>query len=315
MIVDLMRNDLAPGLPAGQRDAAPSLMRLESFANVHHLVSTVRGELAAGRDAVDLLRASLPPGSVTGAPKIQAMKVIAGHEPPRGPFFGVMLWAGFDGALDSSVLIRTAGLTEEADPAAGGWKRRAGAGVVADSEPAFQSASETAGEDRRRSSPPSPVTPEPASGRRSALLAGDLARPVGRRARPCGRSWRFIGSRPLGSPSAARRSGHRIRRAADRPRPNPILDPILARPWKPRIWPPPGRQDRGHMRGGGAGRVDRVTFFDPAPAGTLRPHACRRPCAMRGRRCGRPFPSCRRCGNCRRSGSRRHPPRESRAAL
>ncbi len=137
MIVDLMRNDLARVcVPGSVR--APELFAVESFANVHHLVSTVTGRLAAGQGAAELLRATFPPGSITGAPKIQAMKVIAGLEPPRGPYCGSIFWAGVDGAFDSSVLIRTAALTAEA----GGWRleARAGAGVVADSEPAAERA-------------------------------------------------------------------------------------------------------------------------------------------------------------------------------
>lgn len=132
MIVDLMRNDLARVCAAGAV-TTPELFRVESFVNVHHLVSTVRGRLAEGLTAIDLLEAAFPPGSVTGAPKVQAMKSIARLEPPRGPYCGALLWAGFDGAFDSSVLIRTVGLIE--DP--GGWRyeARAGAGIVADSDP------------------------------------------------------------------------------------------------------------------------------------------------------------------------------------
>ncbi|HWA59772.1 MAG TPA: chorismate-binding protein, partial [Caulobacteraceae bacterium] len=90
--------------------------------------------LLPGRDAADLLAATLPPGSITGAPKVQAMKVIAGLEPPRGPFFGALFRAGFDGGFDSSVLIRTAAFDLGAD---GRWRGelRAGAGIVADSDP------------------------------------------------------------------------------------------------------------------------------------------------------------------------------------
>jgi para-aminobenzoate synthetase component 1 len=132
MIVDLMRNDLARVCAAGGV-ATPELFRVESFANVHHLVSTVTGTLAPGRDAVDLLRAAFPPGSITGAPKIQAMKVIAQLEAARGPFFGSMFWAGADGGFDSSVLIRTLAFERDSD----GWRfeARAGAGIVADSDP------------------------------------------------------------------------------------------------------------------------------------------------------------------------------------
>jgi len=132
MIVDLMRNDLARVSPPGSV-RVPELFKVESFANVHHLVSTVTARLAEGRSVADLLRASFPPGSITGAPKVQAMKVIAGLEPPRGPYCGSLFWAGFDGAFDSSVLIRTVGLVADED----GWRleARAGAGIVADSDP------------------------------------------------------------------------------------------------------------------------------------------------------------------------------------
>jgi len=132
MIVDLMRNDLARVCTPG-KVKTPRLFEVETFANVHHLVSAVEGELAPGLTAVDLLRASFPPGSITGAPKVQAMKVIAALEAPRGPFFGSLILAGFDGALDSSVLIRTAAFSEDAD----GWRfeARAGGGIVADSQP------------------------------------------------------------------------------------------------------------------------------------------------------------------------------------
>jgi len=132
MIVDLMRNDLARVSPPGSVQA-PELFKVESFANVHHLVSTVTARLAPGKGVADLLRASFPPGSITGAPKVQAMKVIAGLEPPRGPYCGSLFWAGVDGAFDSSVLIRTVGLVEDGQA----WRleARAGAGIVADSDP------------------------------------------------------------------------------------------------------------------------------------------------------------------------------------
>ena len=132
MIVDLMRNDLARvSTPGSVR--VPALFAVERFANVSHLVSTVTATLAPGRTAIDLLAAAFPPGSITGAPKVQAMKVIAELEPPRGPFFGAMFWAGFDGAFDSNVLIRTAAFVEDGD----GWRleARAGGGIVADSDP------------------------------------------------------------------------------------------------------------------------------------------------------------------------------------
>jgi para-aminobenzoate synthetase component 1 len=137
MIVDLMRNDLSRVCATGAVET-PELFRLASYANVHHLVSTVAGRLAANRSALDLLRAAFPPGSITGAPKVQAMKVIAELEGPRGPFFGSMVWLGADGTMDSSVLIRTVAFVREPD----GWRleARAGAGVVADSRPAAERA-------------------------------------------------------------------------------------------------------------------------------------------------------------------------------
>jgi para-aminobenzoate synthetase component 1 len=132
MIVDLMRNDISRVCPPGTVKT-PELFRIESFANVHHLVSTVTGRLAPGLGVLDALKAAFPPGSITGAPKVQAIKVIAGYEGPRGPYCGSMFWAGLDGAGDSSVLIRTAAFLEGRD----GWafEAWAGAGLVADSDP------------------------------------------------------------------------------------------------------------------------------------------------------------------------------------
>ena len=132
MIVDLMRNDLARVCAPGSVKV-PELFAVESFTNVHHLVSTVRGRLAAGKSAIDLLKAAFPPGSITGAPKVQAMKLISQLESPRGPYCGSLFWAGADGAFDSSVLIRTAACVQDGD----GWRieARAGAGIVADSDP------------------------------------------------------------------------------------------------------------------------------------------------------------------------------------
>ena len=135
MIVDLMRNDLSRVCQPGGV-AVPELFKIETYANVHHLVSTVTGRLAPGLTALDLLEAAFPPGSITGAPKVQAMRVIADYEPARGPYCGSMFWAGFDGCCDSSVLIRTAAFVETPD----GWRyeARAGAGIVADSEPRLE---------------------------------------------------------------------------------------------------------------------------------------------------------------------------------
>ena len=133
MIVDLMRNDLARvSVPGSVR--VPARAALKSFANVHHLVSRVEAILAPGKTGWDAVLAAFPPGSVTGAPKLQAMQVIARHEAPRGPYCGSLFWLGADGGLDASVLIRTVACVE--DKAGWSFEARAGGGIVADSIPA-----------------------------------------------------------------------------------------------------------------------------------------------------------------------------------
>jgi len=107
MIVDVLRNDLGRVCRPGTV-RVPRLCRLERTAAVQHLVSTVTGELGPGRDAFDLLAASFPGGSITGAPKIRAMELLEGLEPVRrGPYTGVAGWLGPDGAMGTSILIRT----------------------------------------------------------------------------------------------------------------------------------------------------------------------------------------------------------------
>ncbi len=107
MIVDVLRNDLGRVCRPGSV-RVPRLCRLERTAAVQHLVSTVTGRLAAGRDAFDLLRASFPGGSITGAPKIRAMEMLERLEPVRrGPYTGIAGWLGPDGAMGSSILIRS----------------------------------------------------------------------------------------------------------------------------------------------------------------------------------------------------------------
>ncbi|VXC08978.1 anthranilate synthase component I family protein [Brevundimonas sp. G8] len=137
MIVDLMRNDLARvSQPGSVR--VETLFEIENHPTVHHLVSTVTARAAAGIGPADLLEATFPPGSITGAPKHQAMKVIAAHEPPRGPWCGSLFLIGEGGALTASVLIRTAGFERSGEV----WRFRtlAGAGIVADSDPAAEEA-------------------------------------------------------------------------------------------------------------------------------------------------------------------------------
>ena len=107
MIVDVLRNDLGRVcVPGSVR--VPRLCRLERTAAVQHLVSTVTGRLSPGRDAFDLLTASFPGGSITGAPKIRAMQILERLEPVRrGPYTGAAGWIGPDGAMQTSILIRT----------------------------------------------------------------------------------------------------------------------------------------------------------------------------------------------------------------
>ena len=135
MIVDLMRNDLARVSRPGSVKVE-KLFAVERHPTVHHLVSTVTARAAPGMGPAELLEATFPPGSITGAPKHQAMKVIADHEPPRGPWCGSLFLIEADGGLTASVLIRTASFEREA----GGWRYRtlAGAGIVADSDPAAE---------------------------------------------------------------------------------------------------------------------------------------------------------------------------------
>jgi len=132
MIVDLLRNDLSRVCEDGSVQV-PRLCALESYANVHHLVSTVTGTLRPGADALDLLRASFPGGSITGAPKVRAMEIIAELEPTvRGPYCGALGYLGFDGDMDLAIAIRTAVVRD------GRLYFHAGGGITAESDPAME---------------------------------------------------------------------------------------------------------------------------------------------------------------------------------
>ncbi len=132
MIVDLLRNDLGRNCRPGSI-RVPELCAVERFANVHHLVSTVTGELAPGCDALDLLRGCFPGGSITGAPKRRAMEIIEALEPwRRGLYCGAMGWVGFDGSMALNVAIRTA--VHRGTAARGRLRFWAGGGLVADSQ-------------------------------------------------------------------------------------------------------------------------------------------------------------------------------------
>jgi para-aminobenzoate synthetase component 1 len=130
MIVDLLRNDIGKVCEFGSV-RVPRVCEVETFRFVHHLVSEVRGKLRSGLGPLDLLAAAFPGGSVTGAPKVRAMEIIAELEPTaRGPYCGCLGWIGFDGAMDTNILIRTF-------TAGRGWVQfPVGGGIVADSEPA-----------------------------------------------------------------------------------------------------------------------------------------------------------------------------------
>jgi para-aminobenzoate synthetase component 1 len=105
MIVDLLRNDLSKHCTNVR---VPKLCELQSFANVHHLVSTVTGELAPAAKAIDVLRDAFPGGSITGAPKIRAMEIIEELEPTRRSLYcGSLGYVSADGQMDTSIAIRT----------------------------------------------------------------------------------------------------------------------------------------------------------------------------------------------------------------
>lgn len=128
MIVDLLRNDLGRSCRIGSV-RVPELFALESYPNVHHLVSAVTGELAADRDALDLVAGSFPGGSITGAPKIRAMQIIDELEPTRRALYcGSLLYLDVRGELDSSIAIRSL-LVKDGRVSCWG-----GGGIVADSD-------------------------------------------------------------------------------------------------------------------------------------------------------------------------------------
>ena len=128
MIVDLLRNDLGRSCRVGSV-RVPEIFKLESYPNVHHLVSAVTGELAISKDALDLLIGAFPGGSITGAPKIRAMQIIDELEPTqRAIYCGSLLYLDVRGEMDSSIAIRTL-LAKDGMISCWG-----GGGIVADSE-------------------------------------------------------------------------------------------------------------------------------------------------------------------------------------
>ncbi len=128
MIVDLLRNDLGKSCIPGTIDV-PGLFTVESFPKVHHLVSTVTGELSDGHDAISLLSGCFPGGSITGAPKYRSMEIIEELEPdPRGIYCGSIGYIGYDGNMDTNIAIRTMFHRD------GQIQFAAGGGIVSDSD-------------------------------------------------------------------------------------------------------------------------------------------------------------------------------------
>jgi len=127
MIVDLRRNDIGKNCETGSVKVE-QLFQLQSFANVHHLVSIVTAKLKRNASAIDLLRGCFPGGSITGAPKVRSMEIIEELEPNRrGVYCGAIGYIGFDGKLDTNIAIRTAVINNQQ------LSYYAGGGIVADS--------------------------------------------------------------------------------------------------------------------------------------------------------------------------------------
>jgi anthranilate synthase component 1 len=132
MLVDLARNDIGRVCAYGSVKV-PEMMVIERYSHVMHIVSQVEGQIAPGKTAYDLLRATFPAGTVSGAPKIRAMQIIAQYEPSqRGFYAGALGYVGYDGNMDTCIMLRTALLK------GGQIHIQAGAGVVADSVPASE---------------------------------------------------------------------------------------------------------------------------------------------------------------------------------
>jgi len=133
MLVDLARNDVGRVVRFGT-ERVDELMTLERYSHVMHLTSQVSGALADGKGPIDVLRATLPAGTVSGAPKVRAMEIIDDLEPTkRGPYAGVVGYVDFSGNLDTAIAIRTMLVTPD-----GRASVQAGAGIVADSDPAAE---------------------------------------------------------------------------------------------------------------------------------------------------------------------------------
>jgi len=132
MLVDLARNDIGRVCDFGSV-RVPEFMVIEKYSHVMHIVSGVEGKLQKGRSSYDLMRATFPAGTVSGAPKIRAMQIISGQEQTqRGPYAGAVGYFSFNGNVDSCITLRTALLKD------GVAYVQAGGGIVADSDPKYE---------------------------------------------------------------------------------------------------------------------------------------------------------------------------------
>jgi anthranilate synthase component 1 len=130
MLIDLARNDVGRVVEFGT-EHVDEMMTLERYSHVMHLTSQVSGKLRAGKTAIDVLRATLPAGTVSGAPKVRAMEIIDALEPTkRGPYAGVVGYLDFSGNIDTAIAIRTLVVSDD-----GRASVQAGAGIVVDSVP------------------------------------------------------------------------------------------------------------------------------------------------------------------------------------
>jgi anthranilate synthase component 1 len=130
MLLDLARNDVGRVVEFGS-EKVDETMTLERYSHVMHLTSQVSGRLRADCTPIDVLRATLPAGTVSGAPKVRAMEIIDDLEPvKRGPYAGVVGYLDFSGNIDTAIAIRTLVVTDD-----GKGSVEAGAGIVADSVP------------------------------------------------------------------------------------------------------------------------------------------------------------------------------------
>ncbi len=135
MLVDLARNDVGRVVSFGS-EHIDELMTVERYSHVMHLTSQVSGRLVPGRSPIDVLRATLPAGTLSGAPKVRAMQIIDDLEPTkRGVYGGIVGYLDFSGNLDTAIAIRTMVVTAD-----GRASVQAGAGIVADSDPADEDA-------------------------------------------------------------------------------------------------------------------------------------------------------------------------------